>query len=163
MYRLFVPYGPTSAFRTFAIDFSRYPKIKCFEEDTGETLGWFNTYSNQCLFANGTSVGIKNGSGNVAFEAWSKTFPTDRLIQLSGAAELNYEIDTGEQDVTLTLYHDNVAHPETITLNTSTRERKTHSLKMKNARTISIKLSGNVSNAVKIYEPWIIGSELGRA
>jgi hypothetical protein len=157
LFRLFI------ADKILVVDLSKYPRIKSYEEDSGETQGLFDERRNNVWFAKEQDLGRKSAIDPVDFEVWSKTFPTDRLLQISGAALLNYELDTGGQDLTLTIYHDGVAHPQPITLNTQVRTRQTQTLPIKNATTIAIKLSGNVSNAVKIYEPWILGAELGRS
>lgn len=158
VYRLLVPYDDsTTPNRAFCLDMEAYPRIKAYEENQGEQIALFDANTNITYYGKSGQYGIRNGNETVAFELWSKSIPTAALIQLDGASQLNYEIDTGGEDVTLTIYHDNAAHDTTITINNESRSRDWVSLPLKNARTISIKLSGNLTSGVTIYEPWIIG------
>ena len=156
--RFFVPYGTsTTTNRCFVLDMESYPRVKCYEEDQGESMAMFDCNTNETLYAKGVQYGERTGSGVIAFDLWTKTIPTASLIQLDGASQLNYEIDTNGEDVTLTVYHDNVAHGSTITLNTLTRTRGWCSLPIKNSRTMSLRITGNLTSNVVLYEPWIVG------
>lgn len=159
VFRLLVPYGTSSIpNRAFVMDFETYPRIRCYEEDQGESVALFDVDENQVWYGKTTNVGWRDGDSEVSMDIYSKAFAVANLIQLDGAARLHYEINTGGKDVTLTVYHDNVAHDTTITLNTQGRERNVVSIPLKNARTIALRLTGEVDSEVEIYEPWIFSN-----
>jgi hypothetical protein len=159
VYRLLVPYGTsTTPDRAFVMDFETYPRIRCYEENQADTNALYDVDQNVTWYARGDALGKRTGDENVAIDVYSKAFAVANLIQLDGAARLHYEIDTGGQDVLLTVYHDNMPHDTTITLNTESQTREMVSIPLKNARTIALRLSGAVNNEVTIYEPWIFSN-----
>lgn len=155
-YRLFVPYGSsTTPNYAFVIDFSEAP-ARFWEESDSIRCSAFSARDNTLWMSSGSSYGKMTGTAVKSFELISRMIPTADLITISGPSELHYEIDTGGQDVTLTLYYDNTAHSSTITLNTSSRTRSYVVVPFVDSRTFHFKLSGSISSSVKIYEPWIV-------
>lgn len=159
-YRLWVPYdGATTPNRCFVIDFETYPRIRFYETSLGEDLALWDSVGRRLWIADGANLKLATGIDVVAFDAWSKTFATARLIGIEGADRLNYEANTDGDDLTVTFYFDHVAHATTQTINTLSRERGWVSIPQVKARTMSIRLSGNLSNNATIYEPWILGDQ----
>jgi len=158
-FRLFVPYGSgvTTPNRAIVVDFDDYPSsIRCFEENQAEQCGVYSSYSNDVYYAKGLTVGTRTDPAAMALELISKAFPTAGLLKMSGPAELHYEIDTRGQDLTLTFYYDNAAHGTTVTINETSRARSYTDVPFVDSRAFYFKISGSVTSAVKIYEPWIV-------
>lgn len=155
--KIFVPYyTSTTANRAFVIDFDTYPKLRFYEEDQGEDCSVIDAGSNITYYGKGTELGTRDSKGAVTFEAWSKSVPTYSLLKIEGAAKLTYQADTAGEDVTVTFYFDQAASSTSITINTTGYTVGTVDVPIDMSHVVDIKISGELTNNVKIYEPWLL-------
>jgi hypothetical protein len=156
-YRLFVPTGeaivPTAG---FVLDLETYPKIRCYEETPSDDNGMYVGATNDHWYTSGARLGKRTSTTTAqTFEVHSKTFPTNQLLMRDGVAKLHYDIDTAGEDVDLIFYFDWNA-TDSISINTNGRVRGEVSVPIAQAKTVSLKVSGTLTNSVRIFEPWIL-------
>jgi len=162
LYRFFYPSTGTTLDSCLVIDFSDFPKMKFYNEDFITTAGEYHFPTG--IFYYGKSDGYQYEEGSA--EVISMSFQTgDRaskdILHRKQMESLFYEIDTNSKDVIVTFYIDGIAQTPTITLNTSTRTREKIPLSsMWEGYRFSIKINCVNSQNVKIYEPWIITTNI---
>lgn len=165
LYSFYYPTSGSTPNSCLVIDFTFYPDVRVyndpfiltaqeFHEPTGIRYMAYNGYQ----YTEGSSSGT---AFNLSLQTGEKV--GSNILQQKNLKYLYYDIDTGNLDVTATIYVDDVAQSLTFTLNTPSRKRDRQELPNFEGYRISIKLdcTGITQSAHPIiYAPWAIQSTL---
>ncbi|MCP4597052.1 hypothetical protein [Neptuniibacter sp.] len=156
-YYFYYASSSTTVDKCLVLDMNAWPEMVFFHDD-------FIADAHKYDRDNGTRYLTK--SGYEYYESGTETISTtlqtgDRVfkeaLKKKNLEYLYYDIDTGGADVVVTFYVDGTADSTTMTLNTTSRERKrsTHLHLMEGYRH-SIKITCSDSEDVVIYAPWAL-------
>lgn len=148
-------YTVDSVNQCVVLDFSYYPDIRWyFDTPVWESRTFYAETGNHYIALDGYEYTI-SGTESIATEMWTGDYAFKDIAKRKLLKYLWYDINTGGEDVTLTLYVDGTS-TQTWTLNTSARVRKreeTASWKCEGYR-FSLKIACSESSAITIYAPW---------
>ena len=138
------------------LDFSEYPNIKVYNED-------FIASAYELSFPTGIKYFAKSDgyqyeeTGNetivTSLRAGDKAF--ENVLKQKNALYLYYDVNTNSKDLTATVYVDDVSK-QTLTINTSSRERKRLQLGQYEGYRYSLGISCADSQSLEVYAPWAI-------
>ena len=138
------------------LDFSEYPNIKVYNED-------FIASAYELSFPTGIKYFAKSdgyqyeetGDETIAtsLRAGDKAF--ENVLKQKNALYLYYDVNTNSKDLTATIYVDDVSK-QTLTINTSSRERKRLQLGQYEGYRYSLGLSCADSQSLEVFAPWAI-------
>jgi len=156
-YYFYYPSTGTTPNKCLIADFTYYPEIRFFNDDFIATAFEYHvpTGIKYCGKADGKQY--KDGTTEtraVSLQTGDRAVKDIGILKMKQTEYLYYDIDTNSEDVTITLYADGTAQSPTITLNTSSRERKRVILPSFQGYRFSMAISCSNADGVSIYEPW---------
>uniref|UniRef100_A0A6M3KUB8 Uncharacterized protein n=1 Tax=viral metagenome TaxID=1070528 RepID=A0A6M3KUB8_9ZZZZ len=143
------------------IDFGHYPDVRVINNDFIATAHEYNADVGENLLAKADAeyAELEQSEAIVTSLRWGDRSHTN-IIKQKDYEYLYYDIDTGGIDVIVTIYT-NGTSAHTITLNTSTRERKrSDKFPICSGYRASIGISCSDSSSLVIYAPWVLQATL---
>jgi hypothetical protein len=138
------------------LDFSEYPNIKSYNEDFIASAYELSVPTGIKYFAKSDGYQYEE-TGNetivTSLRAGDKAF--ENVLKQKNALYLYYDVNTNSKDLTATVYVDDVSK-QTLTINTSSRERKRLQLGQYEGYRYSLGLSCADSQSLEVYAPWAI-------
>lgn len=156
-YKFSYPTSGTTLSAVLVIDFSNYPNMVFYNDDFVFTAYQYHVPTGIKYFAKSDGYQYEEGgTETIAISLKTGDRVAKDILKLKQAEYLYYDIDTGGEDVTVTIYADGVAQSPTYTLNESSRNRTRIELAQFQGYRFALGLTCADASNVTIYEPWAI-------
>jgi hypothetical protein len=155
-YYFYYPTTGTTLANCLILDFSTYPPVKIYHEDFIATAHEFHRPMG--IRYMGKSDGYQyeeTGNETIATSGLSGEKAFGNITKQKNLEHLYYDLNSNGKNVTVDIYADGVS-AQTLTLNTSSRERKRIGLAHGPGYRFSVGYSCADSQGLEIYSPWAL-------
>jgi hypothetical protein len=149
------PSTGTTLDKCLIIDFRTYPDIRFYNLDFIPSAYEYHFQTGIKYFGKADGYQYEeSGTEVIATSLQTGDKAMGSVLQQKNISKLYYDIDTGSEDVVVTLYADGTAQTPAYTLNTASRMRDFIKTANHQGYRFSLRLACSDSSNVVIYEPW---------
>lgn len=145
------------------MDFFEFPRRppRIIQSTQDATASHYDPMSDELYYGDSDGY-LRNGEDTdtaVTLSFKTAEVPIEQLINLGNAASLLVHLNTGNVNMKITPYFDNVAQSALATIKTSSLERVALSLPFNTYRELSLHATITTNEDIEIREPWLIRAE----